>query len=48
MVWLLVEADPIGYFDDAAQIHDRNTIAEMLDRREIVSDEEVGQAEVSL
>ena len=34
--------------DEAAEIHDRDAVGEMLDHCEIVADEEVGQAEFAL
>ena len=34
--------------DDAAEIHDRDAVADMLHHAEIVADEEIGQAEIAL
>ena len=44
----LVEGTRSGQFDDLAQVHHRDPIADMPDHREIVSDEEIGQAELTL
>ena len=38
----------LGGLDDAPEIHDRDAGRDMLDDREIVADEDVGQAEVAL
>ena len=34
------------HFDDAAQIHDDDAIAEMLDHAEIVADEQIGEVQI--
>jgi hypothetical protein len=38
----------LGDLDDLAQIHDRDAVADVLDHREVVGDEEVGEAELAL
>ena len=38
----------VGIFDDAAEIHDGDTVADVLDHRQIVRDEQIGQAELAL
>ena len=37
-----------GLLDDLAEVHDRDAVAEELDGREVVRDEEAGEAEVAL
>ncbi len=38
----------VGDFDDLAEIHDRDAVADVLDDGEVVRDEEVGEAEFVL
>ena len=35
-------------FDEAAEIHDRDAVADMRDHGEVVADEDIGQPEVAL
>ena len=38
----------VGVFDDAAEIHHRDAVADVLDHREIVGDEQIGEPELAL
>ena len=38
----------VGQLDDAAQVHHRDAIADVLDHAHVVGDEEVGQPELAL
>jgi hypothetical protein len=42
------EGELVGELDDLAEMHDGNAMVDMLDHREIVRDEEVGEAELAL
>ena len=44
----LEQARLVGHLDDAAEIHDRDPVADVLDHRQIVRDEQVGQLELVL
>ena len=48
MPWVLVQVLGRSHLDDLAKIHDRHAIAHILDHSEVVSDKEVGEAEVPL
>jgi len=48
MFGILVELGRGGDFDDAAEVHDGDAVGKVLDDGEIVSDEEIGEAEVAL
>ena len=43
-----VERRGLGRLDDPAEIHDRDAVADMLDHRQIVGDEDIGEAEPRL
>ena len=46
MVGLAEELLGGGGLDDPAQIHDHDAVGDVLDHREVVADEEVGQAQL--
>ena len=48
MAWLRKQLQTLGIFDDLAQIHHRDVVADELDHAEIVADEQIGQAELVL
>ena len=48
MPWVLVQVLRRSHLDDFGEIHDRHTIAHILDDSEVVSDEEVREAEALL
>ena len=45
---VFVKLDAVGDFDDVSQIHDRDTVADVPNYRQVVSDEQVGQAKLVL
>src|SRR6478735_7430515 len=47
MIWLSEKGIRRRTLDDAAEIHDRDAVADMLHHTEIVADEEIGQAEIT-
>jgi hypothetical protein len=48
MAGLVVEFLAIGDLDDLTQVHNRHPVRDVLDHREVVSYEDVGQVELSL
>src|SRR5262245_361269 len=48
MLWTGKERTLVGQLDDAAQVHDRDTVGNMLHDRQIMGNKDVGQAEILL
>ena len=48
MLRLREERARVGELDDLAEIHHRDAVADVLDHREVVGDEQVGEAEFLL
>ena len=48
MLGTMEEGVGFGEFDELADIHDRNPIADVFDDTEVVGDEEIGEAEFVL
>jgi hypothetical protein len=46
--WRLEERALVGRFNDAAEIHHGNAMADVLDHRQIVRDEEISDAHLAL
>ncbi len=44
----LEHRDPVGHLGDAADVHDRHPVADVLDDAHVVGDEQVGQVELAL
>jgi len=45
---LTADAFSVANLDEFAQVHDANPIAHMLDRGQVVADQEIGDTELSL
>src|SRR5690348_826782 len=48
MAWVSIDFVTVRNFDDFAEIHNRNTLADVLDHSQIVRDEEIGQMQLLL
>src|SRR5262245_42153528 len=48
MLWTGKERTLVGQLDDAAQVHDGDTVGNMLHDRQILGNKDVGQAEIPL
>src|SRR5260370_30011421 len=48
MAWIGIDFVTVRNFDDLAEIHNRNTLADVFDHAQVVRDEEIGQVQLLL
>ena len=48
MAWVGIDFVTVRNFDDLAEIHNRNTLADVFDHAQVVRDEEIGQVQLLL
>src|SRR6266446_2511339 len=48
MAWISIDFVTVRNFDDLAEIHNRDTLADVFDHSQVVRDEEIGQVQLLL